>query len=79
MVEQRKTARDWEGRFMGPRINCENVPCLPVQVLAWMLDDPRNVPYLMIWRTRRFRKNHRSCARCCFPRNGRRNPVGEMR
>lgn len=49
MVEQRKTVRDWAGRFIGPRVNCENVPCLPVKVLTWMLDDPRNVPYLMIW------------------------------
>lgn len=34
---------------MGPRINCEDVPCLPVAALTWMLDDPRNVPYLMLW------------------------------
>jgi hypothetical protein len=49
MVEQRSMARDDEGRFIGRRINFGNVSCLPVQVLAWMLDDPRNVPYLMIW------------------------------
>ena len=49
MVEQRKTVRDWAGRFIGPRVNRENVPCLPVGALTWMLDDPRNVPYLMIW------------------------------
>ena len=49
MVEQRKTVRNCAGRFIGPRVNCENVPCLPVKALAWMLDDPRNVPYLMVW------------------------------
>jgi len=49
MVEQRKTARDQGGRFMGPRVNCENVPCLPAAAAAWVLDDPRQVPYLLIW------------------------------
>lgn len=49
MVEQRKTARDWGGRFIGPRVNCENVPCMPAAAAAWVLDDPRQVPYLLIW------------------------------
>jgi hypothetical protein len=50
MVEQRKMARGWAGRFMGPRVNCENVPCLPAALLSRVLDDPRQVPYLMIWK-----------------------------
>ena len=49
MVKQRKTGRDWAGRFIGPRVNCENVPLFTSRALAWMLDDPRKVPYLMIW------------------------------
>ncbi len=53
-MEQRKTGRDWAGRFIGPRINCENVPCLPVKVLAWVLDDPRHIPYLLVWKDPHF-------------------------
>jgi|ERR1017187_117620 hypothetical protein len=49
MVEQRKCARDG-GRFNGPRVNCENVPCLPVVALVRVMDDPRQSPYLMVWR-----------------------------
>ena len=46
----RKQSRGWGQRFIGPRVNCEYVPCLPARALAWVLDDPRQVPYLMIWR-----------------------------
>jgi hypothetical protein len=35
---------------MGPRVNCENVPCLPAALFSWVLDDPRQVPYLIIWK-----------------------------
>jgi hypothetical protein len=41
-----------EGRFFGRRVNCENVPMLPAQVVAWMLDDPRKIPYLLVWKSR---------------------------
>lgn len=49
-MEQRKQTRGWGGRFIGPRMNCENVPCPPAAAVAWVLDDPRQVPYLMIWK-----------------------------
>jgi hypothetical protein len=42
--------RGWNGRYVGPRVNCEYVPCLPAGALSWVLDDPRQVPYLMVWR-----------------------------
>ena len=41
-----------EGRFLGRRVNCEQVPLLPARVVAWMLDDPRKIPYLLIWKSR---------------------------
>jgi hypothetical protein len=53
-VERRKQARGWGGRFIGPRVNSENVPCLPVVAVAWVLDDPRQVPYLMFWKNDRW-------------------------
>jgi hypothetical protein len=52
MVEQRKQRRDWHQRYLGPRANCESVPCLPAVVVAWVLDDPRQVPYLVLWQDR---------------------------
>ena len=48
--EQRERSRGWGGRFLGPRVNCENAPCLPAEALAWVLDDPRKLPYLLIWK-----------------------------
>jgi hypothetical protein len=40
------------GRFFGPRVNCEDVPCLPAEAVAWVLNDPRELPYLMVWQDR---------------------------
>ena len=40
----------WEGHFDGPRVDCEQVPLLPARAVAWVLDDPRNIPYLFVWR-----------------------------
>ena len=39
-----------EGRFDGPRVDCEQVPLLPAKAVAWVLDDPRKIPYLLIWK-----------------------------
>jgi hypothetical protein len=41
-----------EGRFLGRRVNCEQVPFLPAWAVAWVLDDPRKIPYLLIWKSR---------------------------
>jgi hypothetical protein len=49
-VEIRKQARRWEGRFLGPRVNCERVPALPACVVRLVLDDPRGISYLLIWK-----------------------------
>ena len=51
MVEQRKRQiRRSGGRFYGFRINCESVPCLPSWTVRRIWDDPRRIPYLLIWR-----------------------------
>jgi hypothetical protein len=48
--EAKRPSRGWGGRYVGPRVNCESVPCLPAAAVAWMLNDPRKVPYLMVWK-----------------------------
>src|SRR5215472_14906010 len=40
----------WEGHFDGPRVDCEQVPLLPARAVAWVLDDPRKIPYLFVWK-----------------------------
>lgn len=41
------------GRFFGCRVNCEYVPMLPATVVRLVLSDPRNIPYLLAWRSER--------------------------
>ena len=38
------------GRSFGRRVNCEQVPLLPASVVAWILDDPEEVPYVLVWK-----------------------------
>lgn len=52
MVEIRKrTPRGWRGRYIGFRVNCESVPLLPAWAVRWVLDDPRKIPYLFVWKS----------------------------
>jgi hypothetical protein len=39
-----------EGRFFGRGVNCEQVPFLPAWAVAWVLDGPRKIPYLLVWK-----------------------------
>jgi hypothetical protein len=39
------------GRFFGRRVNCEQVPMLPAYVAREVLDDPRKIPCLLVWRS----------------------------
>jgi hypothetical protein len=41
------------GRFFGRRVNCELVPLLPAWAIGQILDDPRKIPYLLVWRSDR--------------------------
>ena len=43
----------WDGRFHGFRLNCEQIPMLPAWAVRWVWDDPRRIPYLLIWKNRR--------------------------
>ncbi len=38
------------GRFFGRRVNCESVPLLPAGVLRTVVEDPRKIPYLLVWK-----------------------------
>jgi hypothetical protein len=42
-------ARSDEGRFVGVRVNEDEVPRLPIFPDQWALDDPRQRPYLVVW------------------------------
>src|ERR1035438_10058768 len=50
MIEQRQGPRRGDdGRFYGFRVNCEQVPQLPAGAVRAVWDDPRGIPYLMLW------------------------------
>jgi hypothetical protein len=42
--------RRYDGKFFGRRVNCEGVPILAAWVISRVLDDPRRIPYLLLWR-----------------------------
>ena len=44
-------ARTYDGRFFGRRVNCEQVPLLPTSIVARVLADPDEVPYLLVWKS----------------------------
>jgi hypothetical protein len=54
-VEQRKQARGWHQHFIGSwaRLNCEQMPVIPAWLVRGNLDDPRRIPYLLIWKDER--------------------------
>jgi hypothetical protein len=51
-METSERARDWQGRFDGPRVDVESVPRLPTFPARWALYDPRRRPYFIFWVSR---------------------------
>jgi hypothetical protein len=51
-VERRKQGRGWHQHFIGKwaRLNCENMPVIPGWIVRSNLDDPRRIPYLLVWK-----------------------------
>ena len=51
-MEQRKQARGWHQHFIGSwaRLNCEEMPVIPAWLVRSNLDDPRKIPYLLVWK-----------------------------
>ena len=55
-MEQRKQARGWHQHFIGSwaRLNCESIPVIPAWLVRSNLDDPRKIPYLLVWKDERY-------------------------
>ena len=54
MVE-RKQGRGRHQHFIGSwaRLNCENMPVIPAWLVRSNLNDPRRIPYLLVWKDER--------------------------
>jgi hypothetical protein len=54
-VYRRQQGRAWNGHFLGfwARLNCENIPVIPAWLVRSNINDPRRIPYLLIWRDKR--------------------------
>jgi hypothetical protein len=51
-VENRRQGRGRHQHFIGSRarLNCEDVPVIPATLVRSNLDDPRGIPYLLVWK-----------------------------
>jgi hypothetical protein len=51
-VQERKQRHGWNGHFLGywARLNCENMPVIPAWLVRRCIDDPRGIPYLLVWK-----------------------------
>jgi hypothetical protein len=54
-AQRRKQGHGWNGHFLGywARLNCENMPVIPAWIVRANLNDPRRIPYLLIWKDER--------------------------
>ena len=52
MKQGEQQVRDYGGRFEGVRVNREQVPMLPASIVRRVWDDPRRIPYLLLWKGR---------------------------
>jgi hypothetical protein len=55
-VGKREQEHGWHGHFLGfrARLNCEDIPVVPASLVRCYLDDPRRIPYLLVWKDERF-------------------------
>ena len=53
MDQRKRQIRRSSGRYYGFRINCEQVPILPAWAVRQVWDDPRRIPYLLVWKSNR--------------------------
>jgi hypothetical protein len=54
-VERRRQARGRHQHFIGSwaRLNCEEMPVIPAWLVRSNLNDPRRIPYLLVWKDER--------------------------
>ena len=54
-MQRRKQGRGSHGHFLGfwARLNCENIPVIPAWLVRSNLNDPRRIPYLLVWKDER--------------------------
>jgi hypothetical protein len=45
--------RRYDGKFFGRRVNCEQIPALPAWAVTQVLNDPRKIPHLLLWKSPR--------------------------
>jgi hypothetical protein len=52
VYKRQRQARGRHQHFIGfwARLNCENIPVIPASLVRSNLNDPRKIPYLLIWR-----------------------------
>lgn len=52
-MDQRKQARGSHQHFIGfrARLNCESIPVIPAWLVRSNIDDPRGIPYLLVWKS----------------------------
>ena len=55
MYKRQRQARGRHQHFIGSwaRLNCENMPVIPAWLVRSNLNDPRRIPYLLIWKDER--------------------------
>jgi hypothetical protein len=53
VYERQRQARGWHQHFIGSwaRLNCENMPVVPAWLVRSNLNDPRRIPYLLVWKS----------------------------
>src|SRR6266567_3995283 len=54
-IATRKQGRGRRGRFIGfwATLDCENMPVIPAWIVRANLNDPRKIPYLLVWKDER--------------------------
>lgn len=62
---RRQQRRGWNGQFLGfwARLNCEHIPVIPAWLVQSNLNDPRRIPYLLIWKDKRYEDEIREAVR----------------
>jgi hypothetical protein len=72
MVEQRQQGHGWDGKFLGfrARKNCEEMPAIPAWIVRNNLNDPRRIPYLLVWKDGRDDEIKEAVRLACYLTSG---------